>query len=357
MGTVPICVSTKMGLSPLTQDAMRYKNVCLEAIAHTLPEEVVTSAEIEARLAPLYTRLRLPEGRLELMTGIRERRFWLPDVPPSEKSVEAASKALDRTGIDRQEIGALVHGSVCRDFMEPATACGVHHGLGLPNRCAVYDVSNACLGILNGVVQVANMIELGLGPAPVARGQYAGAFLTTVRTSLAAVRKDEVEKIRLAARLAAGGIGGPAEHHAQVHGTSSTAGSRHGRRRGFLRPAGLRDSASRGCTSIREHLHEGDLYFFLGYQQNEDAMAAAANALGVRTIFITSRGPGPELAVESASRVRRSPLARDRWLPGLAGLRRESLLPLSAIMNLTCYYAICNKALRSLKRGLAYGAI
>ena len=27
--------------------------------------------------------------------------------------------------------------------------------------CMVYDVSNACLGLMNGIVQVANMIELG----------------------------------------------------------------------------------------------------------------------------------------------------------------------------------------------------
>ena len=55
----------------------------------------------------------------------------------------------------------LVHASVCRDYLEPATACGVHHRLGLPADCMVYDVSNACLGLLNGIVQVANMIELG----------------------------------------------------------------------------------------------------------------------------------------------------------------------------------------------------
>jgi 3-oxoacyl-[acyl-carrier-protein] synthase-3 len=45
--------------------------------------------------------------------------------------------------------------------LEPATACRVHDGLGLPAECLVYDVSNACLGLLNGMVQVANMIELG----------------------------------------------------------------------------------------------------------------------------------------------------------------------------------------------------
>lgn len=140
---------------------MRYQNVCLETFAYTLPEEVVTSEEIEARLAPLYSRLRLPEGRLELMTGIRERRFWAPGTLPGDKSVETAEKAIRLARIDRRQIGALVHGSVCRDYLEPATACGVHHRLGLSPSCTIYDVSNACLGLLNGLLQVANMIELG----------------------------------------------------------------------------------------------------------------------------------------------------------------------------------------------------
>ena len=156
---------------------MLYQNVCLEAIAHTLPEEIVTSAEIEARLEPLYSRLRLPEGRLELMTGIQERRFWPRGMLPSEKSVETAQKVLQMSGLDRQHIGALVHGSVCRDFLEPATACGVHHRLALPSKCAVYDVSNACLGLLTGMIQVANMIELGQIRAGVVVGTESGRTL------------------------------------------------------------------------------------------------------------------------------------------------------------------------------------
>ena len=163
--------------------AMQYQNVCLEAIACTLPEEIVTSEEIEARLDPLYRRLRLPEGRLELMTGIVQRRFWPPGMLPSEKSVETAEKAIRIAGIEKRHVGALVHGSVCRDFLEPATACGVHHRLGLPSSCAVYDVSNACLGLLNGVVQVANMIELGQIRAGVVVGTESsrGLVETTIR--------------------------------------------------------------------------------------------------------------------------------------------------------------------------------
>lgn len=140
---------------------VKYEHVCVESFACTLPDEVVTSAQLERRLEPLYQRLKLPEGRLELMTGIRERRFWPRDMLPSQISVASGEAAIRRAGLDRQEIGALVHGSVCRDFLEPATACGVHQRLGLPRRAAVYDVSNACLGLLNGLVQVANMIELG----------------------------------------------------------------------------------------------------------------------------------------------------------------------------------------------------
>ncbi|MHB1036831.1 MAG: 3-oxoacyl-ACP synthase III [Pirellulales bacterium] len=140
---------------------MRYQNVCLEAFGYTLPEEIVTSDQIEAWLKPVYTRLRLPEGRLELMTGIRQRRFWPAGMLPSEKSIASAEKALDAARVDRDQIGALIHASVCRDYLEPATAASVHRGLCLSPDCLIYDVSNACLGILNGIVQLANMIELG----------------------------------------------------------------------------------------------------------------------------------------------------------------------------------------------------
>ena len=140
---------------------MKYQSVCVESFGYTLPDEVVSSEEIERRLEPLYTRLKLPAGRLELMTGIRERRLWPAGTLPSQISVVSGRRAIEAAGIDRNEIGALVHGSVCRDFLEPATACGVHHRLELPPRCLIYDVSNACLGLLNGMVQVANMIELG----------------------------------------------------------------------------------------------------------------------------------------------------------------------------------------------------
>lgn len=167
---------------------MRYQNVCVESAAYVLPDEVISSEEIERRLEPLYQRLRLPEGRLELMTGIRERRFWEPGVLPSDKSIESGELAIAAAGIDRQEIGLLVHGSVCRDYLEPATACRVHHGLRLPRRCVLYDVSNACLGLINGVLQAANMIELGQIRAALVVGTESSRAL--VETTIDALNRD-----------------------------------------------------------------------------------------------------------------------------------------------------------------------
>ena len=156
---------------------MHFHRVCLESFGYTLPDETVSTAELERRLAPLYERLRLPEGRLELMTGIRERRFFPQGTRPSTISIESARSAIEASGIDPRYFGALIHGSVCRDFLEPATACRVHHGLDLPNEATIYDLSNACLGLLNGIVQVASMIELGQIRAGIVVGTECGREL------------------------------------------------------------------------------------------------------------------------------------------------------------------------------------
>ncbi len=140
---------------------MRFERVCIESVACELPPNVVTSDEVEQRLAPVYDRLKLPYGRLELMTGIRERRFWDPGTRPSDAAVLAGRKALEAAGVEAGEVGCLIHASVCRNFLEPATASVVHHELGLPNEAVMFDLSNACLGVLNGMAVAATLIEAG----------------------------------------------------------------------------------------------------------------------------------------------------------------------------------------------------
>ena len=65
----------------------------------------------------------------------------------------------------------------------------MHHGLGLPADAMIYDVSNACLGLLNGMVQVANMIELGQIRAGVVVGTECGREL--VENTIAQLNSDQ----------------------------------------------------------------------------------------------------------------------------------------------------------------------
>ena len=140
---------------------VQFKKVAIAGVGYELPPNELTSEAIEDALAPLYQRLGLHGGRLELMTGIKSRRFWPGNVRPSAIAAAAGRDALRRADVPLDKIGCLIHASVCRDFLEPATANVVHNALGLPAAAAVFDVSNACLGVLNGMLIVANMIELG----------------------------------------------------------------------------------------------------------------------------------------------------------------------------------------------------
>src|SRR5258708_39542137 len=46
-------------------------------------------------------------------------------------------------------------------MLEPATASFAHHKIGLGAACQIFDLSNACLGFLNGLVTLGAMIDSG----------------------------------------------------------------------------------------------------------------------------------------------------------------------------------------------------
>lgn len=140
---------------------MHYNRVYLESIGYELPPVVVSTTELEARLRPMYDAHRLPVGQLELLTGITERRWWEPGYRLSQGATAAGRKALTTANFDASDVDILIYAGVCREQFEPATACAVAANLGVSSDAIMYDLSNACLGVLNGVVEVANRIELG----------------------------------------------------------------------------------------------------------------------------------------------------------------------------------------------------
>lgn len=145
---------------------MSYRRSHIAGMGYELPGDVVYSDELEERLAPMYRALKLPLGTLEEMTGIRERRFWPVGTSLTRACASAVRAALADSGVPLRHIGALVYCGVHRENLEPATACHVAaallaDGLALDGRAALFDVSNACLGMVTGLLTVARQIELG----------------------------------------------------------------------------------------------------------------------------------------------------------------------------------------------------
>jgi 3-oxoacyl-[acyl-carrier-protein] synthase-3 len=140
---------------------MDFENVSIVSVRHVDAPHRVTSAEIQERLAETMQRLGMRSDLLESVVGIRERRFWDEGFEPSDAATLAARAVLDDTGLDPAKLGTLINTSVCRDYIEPSTACLVHGNLKLPETCTNMDVGNACLAFFNGIEIVGNMIERG----------------------------------------------------------------------------------------------------------------------------------------------------------------------------------------------------
>lgn len=167
---------------------MRFERVHIAGLAHHLPQRRVTSESLEQELLPLYERLRLRVGRLELMSGVRERRHFEPGTRPSSVAAEAARAALAASGVHAGAIGCLVHASVCRDFLEPATAAVVHRALRLPETARAFDLSNACLGFVDALTIVGGLVERGeIEAGLVVAGEDGGPL---VRRTLAELLRD-----------------------------------------------------------------------------------------------------------------------------------------------------------------------
>ncbi|HEY1793612.1 MAG TPA: 3-oxoacyl-ACP synthase III [Opitutaceae bacterium] len=226
---------------------MRFTNACLESIAVALPDEAWTSAAIEERLRPLYERLNLPFGRLELMTGIRERRVWPAGTLPSDASAAAGRAVLGRSGVAPRDIGLYMHSAVSRDMLEPASASFAHRKIGLPDSVQVFDVSNACLGFLNAITVACAMIDGGQVRAALVTAGENGRPLVeeTIRTLLAgSLSRNAIKPYFANLTIGCGAVGAVVCHKDLVRGRSRRILG------GVCRAATEHSELCRGDTSV-----------------------------------------------------------------------------------------------------------
>jgi len=140
----------------------RFRNTALLSVSRVEAPVVISSTDLDARLSDVYQRVGLRAGLLERLVGVRERRWWPEEATFVEGAATAAAKAISESGVDPAHIGLMVNTSIGRMHLEPSTAVAVHDAVGLPSSCQNFDVTNACLGFVNGIELAGAMIEAGM---------------------------------------------------------------------------------------------------------------------------------------------------------------------------------------------------
>ena len=261
---------------------MKFQHTVIESLATALPAEALTSAEIERRLAPLYQRLRLPEGRLELMTGIRERRVWPAGTRPSDASAAAGRAVLAKSAIRAEQVELFIHAAVCRDMLEPATASFAHRKIGLPATAQIFDLSNACLGWLNALTVAAGLIESGqIKCALVCSGENGGPLVEQTLKTLLTAPLDRNGIKPFFANLT---IGSGAVAAVLCHDSLLPAGARaHRLRGGVARAATAHSELCQGDTHGADALAmqtDSEALLVAGIELARETWAAFANEFG-----------------------------------------------------------------------------
>jgi 3-oxoacyl-[acyl-carrier-protein] synthase-3 len=139
----------------------RYDRTVLLGVERVEAPVVVTSNELDERLAEVYRKTGLRAGLLEGLVGIRERRRWADDGSFIDGAVAAGQAAVAASGVAPEDIALMINTSLSREWLEPSTAVVIHDRLGLSPACQNFDVTNACLGFMNGMEIAASMIEAG----------------------------------------------------------------------------------------------------------------------------------------------------------------------------------------------------
>src|ERR687889_141989 len=209
----------------------RFTNTAVLSVQTEDATRGVGSDDLDDALEGTYQRVGLRRGLLERLAGIRERRWWADGVTFVDGAAMAGAKAISESGVDPASIGLMVNTSVSRRYLEPSTAVAVHHALGLPRSCQNFDVTNACLGFVNGMELAAGMVDHVL----VVNGEDSRPVQerTVERLNLPDSTSKDVLAQFATLTLGSGAVAmvlGRADQHPEGHrlvGSASRAGSEH----------------------------------------------------------------------------------------------------------------------------------
>ena len=132
---------------------MTIVNAGILGTGHSYPEGILTNADLEKMVDT-------SDDWITSRTGIKQRRKAAPGEYTSQFAVRASQEAIERAGIDPNEIDLILCATVTPDQILPSTACLIQAELGA-NKAAAMDIVAACSGFLYGLTIANPMIRSG----------------------------------------------------------------------------------------------------------------------------------------------------------------------------------------------------
>ena len=113
----------------------------LLATGSALPQHVITNHDLEQIMDT-------SDQWISSRTGIRARHHCRGEESHTGLCLEAAKKALERSGIKPEQVGVCLVATLTPDHLTPATACVLQRELGLLEDTVCFDLNAACSGFV-----------------------------------------------------------------------------------------------------------------------------------------------------------------------------------------------------------------
>jgi 3-oxoacyl-[acyl-carrier-protein] synthase III len=120
---------------------------------HSYPEGILTNAD-------LATMVETSDDWITSRTGIKQRRKAAPGEYTSQFAVRASRQAIERAGLEPDDIDLILCATVSPDQILPSTGCIIQAELGA-NNAAAMDIVAACSGFLYGLTIADTMVRTG----------------------------------------------------------------------------------------------------------------------------------------------------------------------------------------------------
>ncbi len=128
-------------------------NAKITAVAHHVPEKVVTNQDLEQFLDT-------SDEWIRARTGIRQRHVVSDGQATSDLAAVAAKQALEQRGLPASAVDCIIVATVTPDMFFPSTACVLQDKIGA-SKAWGFDLSGACAGFIFAVSCAAQFVHSG----------------------------------------------------------------------------------------------------------------------------------------------------------------------------------------------------